>query len=301
MNRNNKIISIAILALGLGCMPQAQGMGYFEAAYNGARSWGQKAVNSALSVKDQAIARMAAIVNHIVPQKPKKSVNSEVGINRINTIINHLQPDQPNAALRRAKILIGHLAPQEDVNILVPEACGGLDEKFNEMDQSLRNYLNMYHDLENRYDSAIKQLLANEIGNEEVFDANNNKIGIIYFYKLEIGKIFTIVVTRLVNNEGKTIGFCIGETEADPTKGHIAYLLISPTERKNGYGQILLAHNARLLYQIGCIHLHGTASSFDLKQGEDKDTMQPKLESFYGQFGAESLDGNKARLGITIQ
>lgn len=302
--KTNIIFTALALALCLGFTPQAQGMAYFKAAYNSAYAWGKKATHSALSVKDQAIARMTAIVNHLVPQAPKKSAHSEVAMNRINTIVNHLQPEQKNTAIKRAQVIVGHLAPQETQEGLQPNNCGGLDYgKFNEMDQRLKIYLEQYLEGSvDRFSNPNFEVLANnEMGHEDIFDIDNQKIGTLYFYKLKIGKTFTVVVDRLVNNEGKTVGFCIGETDTDSTKGYIAYLLISPEERRNGYGQILLAYNAKLLYQVGCTKLHGTASSFDLKKGENRDTMQPKLESFYGQFGAQSLDGSSNNLGLSLE
>lgn len=293
------ILITGLLALCLGATPQAQGMGYFKAAYQSAYSWGKKALTSTAMVKDHAIARIAALVNHLVPQSSHKTINPEkVAINRIKKAINQLPPEQQNNALKRTQILIRHLAPQEQ-ELITPNVCSARDNKFNEIDYQLRDYINM-HGTPSALSSLLEILSNNEIGQEEIFDTNNNKMGILYFYKIQIDTGLTLVITRLANNDDQTIGFCIGRKDTDSTNGYIAYLLISQNERRNGYGQILLAHNARLLYQIGCTNIHGSATSFDLKAGENQQTMQAKLENFYGQFGAQSLDGSTNKLGLSL-
>lgn len=302
MNRTNRIISIAILALGLGVMPQAQGMGYFKSAYHSACSWGKKAVNSALVVKSQSMARIATIVNHIVPQTPKNSVNSDVSINRINTIVNHIQPEQKTAtlvqqdhnALKRAQMIVNHLAPvTEQPNICVNNCDSkpqkpGLKERFNEMYQWY-------------YQTIDPNTLAQfEIASEEILDSNDALIATIKFYRKSLYHKDPLFV-QLFDKNGELVGFCISCINAFSKVGFIADLHVSQNERRNGYGKILLAYTTKKLYEFGCPSIQGTASSHDLKAGENQDHMQTKLEGFYGQFGAESRDGSKVNLGVTIQ
>ncbi len=302
MNRTNRIISIAILALGLGFMPQAQGIGYFKAAYNSACSWGKKAANSALVVKSQAMARMTAIVNHIIPQTPKNSGNSEVSINRINTIVNHIQPEpqttltikQDNNALKRAQIMVNHLAPVTEQPIICVNNCDSkpqkpaLKERFNEMYQWY-------------YQTIDPNTLAQfEIASEEILDSNDALIATIKFYRKSLYHKDPLFV-QLFDKNGELVGFCISCINAFSKVGYIADLHVSQNERRNGYGKILLAYTTKKLYEFGCPSIQGTASSHDLKAGENQDHMQTKLEGFYGQFGAESRDGSKVNLGVTIQ
>lgn len=298
----NTILSALVLALCLGVAPQAQGMAYFKAAYNNAYGWGKKATQTALSVKDMALTRMAAIVNHIVPQSSKTSVNSQVAMNRISTVINHVQPEpvkktHDQTALNRAQVIVRHLIPINNEDTLMVHKTHGKDEsKPYVFENQIQEMLMWFY---NDTNTAGLDLIGPEIGFEEIFDTNNNQIGTLHFHKKDKTDV-TPLITRFVNNENILIGFSIASVDSKTKAGAIAYLHINQNERRGGLGKILLAYVTKKLYELGCTSFHGTANSFDLRTNENQEHMQTKLEGFYGQFGAKSLDGNKARLGVTI-
>ncbi len=296
--KTNTILTALALALCLGVAPQAQGMAYFKAAYHNAYAWGKKATHTALTVKDMALNRMAAIVNHIVPQSYKKSAHSEVAINRINTMVNHLQPEpvkQDNKELKRAQVLVNHI---------VPNPTNGQSTDINKKDEKPYAFENQIQGLLMWFYNDVNQdglaLIGPEIGSEEIFDNNSNKIGTLYFHKKSNSDAAPLI-TRFVNNDNILIGFSIASVDSKTKAGAISYLHINQNERRGGLGKILLAYVTKKLYELGCTSFHGTANSFDLQTHENQQQMQTKLEGFYGQFGAQSLDGTKVRLGVTIQ
>lgn len=301
--KTNTVLTALALALCLGVAPQAQGMAYFKAAYHNAYAWGKKATHTALTVKDMALTRMAAIVNHIVPQSSKPSANSDLAMNRISTIINHVQPEpakkiDEQTALNRTQVILRHLSPVKNEDTVTVHKTHGKDElKPYVFENQIQRMLMWFY---NDTNTAGLDLIGPEIGSEEIFDNNNNKIGTLHFHKKN-NLDTTPLITRFVNNENTLIGFSIASVDSKTKAGAISYLHINQNERRGGLGKILLAYVTKKLYELGCTSFHGTANSFDLQNNENPQQMQTKLEGFYGQFGAESLDGSKVRLGVTIQ
>lgn len=275
MNRINKIISLLALALCLGATPQAQAMGYFKAVYNSALSYGKKAVNSAITAKNEALHRIAMIVGHITPKTEK-----------VTSI------PQDKKALARAQMIMKHLVQVNHEPEVSNTNCSGTHEHY--LKDRFDGMYKWYYEI-----NDLSKLAQFEISREEILDANDTVIATIKFYKKGTSDNDPLFA-QLFDKNDELVGFCISCINSISNVGFIADLHVSQTERRNGYGKILLAYSTKKLYEFGCLDVNGRASSHDLKQDESQQTMQTKLERFYGQFGAESLDGSKSLLGLTL-
>lgn len=318
MKYNKQILSVIFAALAFGTMPQAQGMGYFKNAYKGVSAFAQKVMASASAVNSQAMARISAILSHVIPASEIKTEESDqpqlvlAGKNliRLGIIKNHLNPHGYNSiqshncsnntekiSLRRAHIITNHLAPEQDITVLNTNNCAGKDElKDVVFENQIQAMLMWFY---NDATSSAAELIGPEIDSEEIFDTDNNKIGTIYFHRKNENDESPLI-TRFVNNKNTLIGFSIASVNSITKAGAISYLHINQSERRSGLGKVLLAYVTRKLYQFGCITFHGTASTFDLPVHENEKQMQTKLEGFYGQFGAESKNGNKSSLELKL-
>lgn len=317
MKYNKQILSVLFAALAFGALPQAQGMGYFKNAYKGVSAFAQKVMASASAANSLALARISAIVNHIMPNSEIKTEESAqpqlvlAGKNliRLGIIKNHLNPHGDAAiqshncsgtektAIKRAHIIANHLAPEQDITVLNTNNCAGKDDlKDVIFENQIQSMLMWFY---NDATSSAAELIGPEIDSEEIFDTDNNKIGTIYFHRKNENDESPLI-TRFVNNKNTLIGFSIASVNSITKAGAISYLHINQSERRSGLGKVLLAYVTRKLYQFGCVTFHGTASTFDLPTHENEKQMQTKLEGFYGQFGAESINGNKSSLALKL-
>jgi GNAT superfamily N-acetyltransferase len=164
-------------------------------------------------------------------------------------------------ALKRAQIIMGHLAPAE----LSAQPTHGITDNLEKIVYKEKIYSNQTKELIGSIE--IERTTPN-VYHAQLFDAHNREIG---------------DATFLFDKH---------------TKGaRIELIDINHTMRGKGYGKLLLAHIGKFLISKGCKYVSGIANPFGLSEDKNQsaENMLPGLIGFYQQFGASVTKQNDTK------
>lgn len=172
-------------------------------------------------------------------------------------------PVQDSNALKRAQMIMGHLAPAE----LSAQPTQGTNES----------------------EKIVKK--------EKIYSNQTKKmIGSIEILQIEKG----IYNARLLDSSHREIGDASFTYNEEKREANIELVDIISSMRNKGYGKLFLAQIGKYLIELGCTNVTGIASPFDPSDDKTQAQMLPHLVNFYQQFGATIEQENQTNAIMQI-